>query len=97
MVHQIKPVSDFSLLIIMQCLTLPPDEQEEQAMRFDLDLCYFGGNLTSEFNFKDQTTGQEISEKNGVPLLEIFKNSNLFLRWENLFFSSRRGSQRIQL
>ena len=44
------------------------DEQEEQAMRFDLDLCYFGGTLTSEFNFKDQTTGQEISEKQSSTL-----------------------------
>ena len=44
------------------------DEQEEGAIKFDLDLCYFNGNLTSEFNFKDQTTGQEISEKRNSTL-----------------------------
>ena len=49
------------------------DEQEEQALRFDLDLCYFDGTLTSEFNFKDQTTGEEISESQNSTLGDFQK------------------------
>ncbi len=37
------------------------DEQEEGAIKFDLDLCYFNGLVEMEFNHKDPETGEENS------------------------------------
>jgi hypothetical protein len=62
------------------------DEQEEQALRFDLDLCYFDGTLTSEFNFKDQTTGEEISESQNSTLGD-FQKFRFYFSDGRIYFS----------
>jgi len=62
------------------------DEQEEQALRFDLDLCYFDGTLTSEFNFKNQTTGEEISESQNSTLGD-FQKFRFYFSDGRIYFS----------
>ena len=37
------------------------DEEEEGAIKFDLDLCYFNNSLKMEFNYKDLSTNEEVS------------------------------------
>jgi hypothetical protein len=44
------------------------DEQEEGAMKFDLDLCYFDGLINMEFNHKDPETGEENSTSQSAQL-----------------------------
>ena len=44
------------------------DEQEEGAIKFDLDLCYFNGLIEMEFNHKDPETGEENSTSQNAQL-----------------------------
>jgi hypothetical protein len=44
------------------------DEQEEGAIKFDLDLCYFNGLIEMEFNHKDTETGEENSTSQSAQL-----------------------------
>jgi hypothetical protein len=44
------------------------DEQEEGAIKFDLDLCYLNGSIVMEFNHKDTETGEENSTSKSAQL-----------------------------
>ena len=62
------------------------EEQEEGAIKFDLDLCFFEGILTNVFNFKDQITGEEMSENQSASI-GAFQKFTFYFAGGKIYFS----------
>jgi hypothetical protein len=78
------------------------EEQEEGAIKFDLDLCYFNGLVDLEFNHKDPETGEENSTSQSAQL-GVPQKIAFYYRDERIYFfhndqivkdySYKRGSE----
>ena len=62
------------------------EEDEENALKFDLDLCYFDGSLSLEYNLKNQATGVEEGNKSDVTLGSFQKAAFFFDDNKILFY-----------
>jgi len=62
------------------------EEDEENALKFDLDLCYFDGSLSLEYNLKNQATGVEEGNNSDVSLGSFHKAAFFFEDNKILFY-----------